>query len=94
MIMTSCSLVDTYVSEALATSIFVVEEWILLLFIKIANGLLTRWQLYYSKTQQAMTHITEITATLKQNTAHRTTQAIKDTKYSANHYRYIINNEK
>jgi hypothetical protein len=41
-----------------------------------------------------MTHITEITPTLKQNTAHRTTQAIKDTKYSANHYRYIINNEK
>jgi hypothetical protein len=35
--------------------------------------------LYYSKTQQAMTHITEITPTLKQNTAHRTTQAIKDT---------------
>jgi hypothetical protein len=28
----------------------------LLLFIKTANGLLTRWQLYYSKTQQAMTH--------------------------------------
>jgi hypothetical protein len=25
-----------------------------------------------------MTHITEITPTLKQNTAHRTTQAIKD----------------
>jgi hypothetical protein len=37
-----------------------------------------------------MTHITEITPTLKQNTAHRTTQAIKDTKYSANHYRYIL----
>jgi hypothetical protein len=66
----------------------------LLLFIKTANGLLTRWQLYYSKTQQAMKHITEKTATLKQNTAHRTTQAIKDTKYSASHYRYIINNEK
>jgi hypothetical protein len=55
----------------------------LLLFIKTANGLLTRWQLYYSKTQQVMTHITEITPTVKQNTAHRTTQAIKDTKYSA-----------
>jgi hypothetical protein len=42
---------------------------------------LTRWQLYYSRPNTQMTHITQNnTSHSKHNTAHKSTQAIKDTK--------------
>jgi hypothetical protein len=49
---------------------------LLLLFIKTANGFLTRWQLYYSKTQY--TNDTHHANNIPHS--HKTTQAIKDTK--------------
>jgi cell division protein FtsX len=56
---------------------------LLLLFIYLnCKCLLTRWQMYYSRPNTQMTHITQNnTSHSKQNTAHKTTQAIKDTKW-------------
>jgi hypothetical protein len=47
----------------------------------------TRWQWYYNKTQHTNTHITQNNTTLKQNTAHKTPQTIKDTFRAMNKMR-------
>jgi hypothetical protein len=44
----------------------------------------TRLQWYYNKTQHKNTHITQNNTTLKQNTAHKAIQTLKDTLHTMN----------